>query len=428
MILTSGTVEVSFTSVIRGTLAGRRASQAKIHAESRPFVGVKEDGPTTPPSHIRTNPTKVDLDDTAPPRSPVTHRRNDDHHFNTQVAGSSPTANVEDLVPHQFQTRKKELRQLFLESRTSLTPSPKKTSQTDSPNTSAVIKRLVSRCCMLQKIKNHFEECVRNSEREWESAIGTEHLPWASEHIMVEFRSEGHPRLTQFSDMLNELVTVENEVVNLLEEVIEHVCICIRRYSKRYNGQCHDNLTSKQFFRRVLNSASFKNSLNSKLAHNEEAFESFGRNPRIQPTEYSEDLEFCPSSFEEEELLLSGKLQLDLRRKLVESCRNIMEEIASCKHPLMSMRNSETLENMMTQMESVMDRHCRILRQMRAVQSGEDIDQAGQTSSSSPSGDHMFEMDDEDDHAKIHERQEREELEEEKYMNRFFTSSNKFKR
>jgi hypothetical protein len=415
MIIAEGNTDLTQTNFRRSTLAERRASQAKIHAEVKPFGGMREDGPTTPPTKQRIRRPTTTPDDMVPPRSP---KMRDTDHFPHSVAGNTPTANAEETAP----LPNKDLYQLFIDRRSNTT-SPKDMNQLDSPNTTAVIKRLVSRCCMLQKIKNSFEECLRKSERDWESVIGTEHLPWASEHTMIEIHSEGHPRLTQFSDLITELVTVENELVNLLEEVIEYICVCIRRYSKRYNAQRHDNLTSKQFFRHVINSTSFKNSLNTKLAYNEGSNEPFFREcPHYQHNNHIEDdpQEFCPSSFEEE-FLHSGKLQLELRSKLTESCHNIMDEIVSCKHPLMGMRNSDTLENIMTQMEHVVERHVRVLSQLKAFHNREEIDQG--SSSTSPSADHLYEADDEDiDDLKVHERQQREEDEEDRFLAQVFSA------
>ncbi|KAL0479277.1 hypothetical protein AKO1_007611 [Acrasis kona] len=372
--------ENNLTSRKRNTVAERRASQAKIQSEQ----AVKQNNATTT---IATD-TKLNMTISKQDYNIVIPKINCEQKKATVV---EPT-NEKKTTIHQAYDVHRQVRRSY-------TPSPRKNSQLDSPSTSSVIKRLVSRCCMLQKIKSRFEDCVRQCDHDWGMATGSEHLPWALDSDMFQFSSQPS-RLNQVGSNLNQLITIENEAVNILEEVIELTCACIRKYSKKYSHAHCENLTSKQFFKKVVNSVSFKNSLNLKLAHVQQ--ETFNHH-------HQEEEENDVEMEELEGLLSSGKLQFELRSKLMDSSCLIFDEIQHCQHALMTHINKERMEDLYSQLKNIMHKHKVIISTLQCEHS--------EHSSTSFSSDvELFEMDEESDMSKIYERQQREDLEEERLL------------
>jgi hypothetical protein len=264
----------------------------------------------------------------------------------------------------------------------SMTPSPKKSKFTDPKRTTQLVKRLISRCCMLQKLKIHLEECLQKSERQWEQVVGTEHIGWESESFIMELCDELNP-LAHYSDInryMNEMVHIENEVLNVLDDIVECVCTCIRNYSKKYSQMeyqqqhlqhCQSScalreqerreleaMSNRNFFKQIVNSPSFQNSLQEKVGGVEllsEWMSSPSRTNKLNLLDHSLSISTSADSNSDERLL-----QLKRRSKIVRSAASIMQEIVgSVESPLLKKKKMD--------LEDLFDKLCQKVNQHQAV-------------------------------------------------------------
>jgi hypothetical protein len=256
---------------------------------------------------------------------------------------------------------------------------------------------------MVQKLKQHLERVLRHSETQWEKVVGMDCLAWDREYFLMELCDELRPQSiqwTKLNELIIEMIHLENEMLNLYDETIDFVCFCIRKYSKKYGSreqqlnnsgaptEKNENIYHRDFFKRIVASPGFQNSLQEKICYNEKGRQQHTSllnhkkltNPddiRIINSDDNrslaqsilntlQDLEnrTVKADDSDDNGTNDGLLQLNKRRAIVKSSVSVVSEIVSYVDSSLLKARKSNLEDIFDKLQHTYQKHKQVINQI----------------------------------------------------------------
>lgn len=134
---------------------------------------------------------------------------------------------------------------------------------------------------MAQKLRQYLEQVLMETDDRWNEIVGVDGIGWDhNSESFMELCDEVNPQFkarTKLNEQMVKLTLLENDLLNALEDIVEVICLCIRRHNRKYSEQRstdnsgEERLDNKNFFKSIVTSESFKNSLQEKIQYREKS-------------------------------------------------------------------------------------------------------------------------------------------------------------
>ncbi|KAL9654404.1 hypothetical protein ABK040_010431 [Willaertia magna] len=213
-------------------------------------------------------------------------------------------------VSREFEEMKKKISKLFSRVKT-----PTKVIG-DIPTIKLLVKELLTRVCVLQKLKSNLEEMTIEIQREWEENISHSDFVWQQEDLLFDspifFGNNKYDVNTQSEiyDSFNDLCRKENDLVNAFEDIIDFICTTSKKICRKLSQDYYQSILNK-----IVKSDSFQLQLEETITKIE--------NQQEQCDEESS----VPSCGDVETNSFMTSLNITQRMNLIKYCEGLIKEM-----------------------------------------------------------------------------------------------------